>query len=382
MSRPSNAIADEVADDPAERLDRFLTERVAAISASLPASGVPLDATLGDEVRTLEGLSHLRREHLRPEPRKRLHLVRGVFVLTAVIITALVFIPYQPLRAEMDIVCSAVTMQTATPVQLTGLTSLKILQGIEFAPTVFEGAIHLRPPLDVRPRENGSLTLRSITIPSGSRVSIQKMSDEGTWRLNIERTEALATLTLVNAVDVSVPGQLIQPEFGRGRPMTLRAATETARLELDVTPADAASLLVRHNVPITKVAFEEALDEAASENVGLTRGRTSSVIRGTIFNQSLGGRQFTLRTRETVEIEVEHAQVRDIRLESDGLHLNLSASARQLRVGTPGAMQTLNPSYVEWLAEHHALKLAWGAAAWLFAIIVGGMKWWQATDVR
>jgi hypothetical protein len=273
-------------------------------------------------------------------------------------------------------------MTTASALQLTGLTSLKILQAIEFAPTLFEDSIDMRPTLDLRPREKGSLTLSSITIPPGSEVSIQKMADEGTWRLGIKSAEAVVSLTLANGVDVSMAGQRTEAEFGRGRPLTLKAAIDSGRLELDITPANPASFLMRHNVPVTQVTFEESLDEAAPENVGLTRGRTSSVISGVIFNQSLGDRKYTLRPRETVETVIERGQVREVRLESDGVHLNLSASVRHLQVGAPGALQTLNPSYLEWLAEHHALKLAWGSAAWLFALMAGGIKWWQTEEVR
>ena len=62
---------------------------------------------------TLESLSHLRRQHLHTERRKRPHLVRGVFLVTAVSVSALVFIPFEPLRTELDIVCSAVSIRTA-----------------------------------------------------------------------------------------------------------------------------------------------------------------------------------------------------------------------------------------------------------------------------
>ena len=173
----------------------------------------------------------------------------------------------------------------------------------------------------------------------GSRVSVQKMSDENTWRLGIESTEALATLTLVNAVDVAVPGQLIEAEFGRGRPMTLKSRTETGRLEFAILPSDPASFLVRNNIRVTEVGFEEPLDEASPDNIGVTRGRISSVIKGKrSADQSLGGRQVTLRTREMVELDgVESAcWARDRFQLADGLHLNVSSSARRLRVGPVG----------------------------------------------
>ena len=377
-------------DDPAERVDRFLTERLRFVAQKLPEPGLPLDGPLAIEIGVLDDLSRLRREHLRPTPSppKRPYLVRALFLIAVVVITALIFMPLGVVQAEMDVVCSAVTFQVRDTVRLTALSSLKLLQVIGFEPIDLEDPatlqkIPMRPRLEVRPREGGSLTLSPVVVPAGARVSIRKGADANEWHLEVDGAPAKIAATVAHAVTISVEGEApVTIDFGRGSPVALGAAGANAPLELDLTPADAASVLERRNVRITAIAFDEPFEEATSDTGGIVRGHASSIIKGTIFNESLGGRQTSLRNREIVEVDVAEGVVRELRLEPDGVHLNLSASVRELKTGTAGALQTLRPSYLEWLAEYHALKLAWAAGAWIFGLMATGVRWWRASDVH
>jgi hypothetical protein len=107
------------------------------------------------------------------------------------------------------------------------------------------------------------------------------------------------------------------------------------------------------------------------------RGVTSSVLEGSVFNVSLAGRESKLRHRDTLDLDVMNATVRELRLEPGGLRVSLSGDANDVRLGRMDRLQTIRPSYLEWLAEHHALQTAWAAAAWLFALFLGGVKWWH-----
>jgi hypothetical protein len=371
----------------AERFNRFLTSRLEALSARLPQDGLPLDETLAEETRTLESLSNLRREHFRQTPSKSRHLIPVLLVSTAVAITFLIITPLPAVRAELDIACSAITYRTRSVVQLTGLSSLKLLQAIAFAPTQIEEPRNLQtlvlmPPTEFRPTDDGALTLSSVTIPPGTQVSIEQVEEAGTWRLRIANPAATVAATLARSVRVSTTGS--EPatiDFGRGTRVALKASnSKTADLEIHVSPRDVNSLLVRRTIPVTEVSFHELVDEPMADSVGVIRSRSSSVLKGTIFNESLGGRQSALRHREVVDLSLIDGEIRELQLEPAAMHINFSASARELRIGSTGAMRSLRPSYLEWLAENHALKLVWGSAAWLFALVLGGIKWWQQPD--
>src|SRR5262245_22766047 len=238
------------------QLDRFVKERLEAIARRLPPDGAPLDDALGREISTLESLSDLRKEHLMNAAPRRDWGPIVMLLATGAVITVLVFVPLSSVRAEMDILCSGVTFRTEHAVRLTGLSSLKLLQGVALAATQVEEpvdlkTIDLKPPLELRPREARSLTLGSITIPAHASVAIEQTGDPGTWSLRIASPEAIVAATLAGPVDVtSANGGPRTVNFGHGARVTLQAEqTSEPMLEIQITPSDVGSLLVRRTIP-------------------------------------------------------------------------------------------------------------------------------------
>jgi hypothetical protein len=225
------------------------------------------------------------------------------------------------------------------------------------------------------------LTLSSISIPAGAFVSILKTTDADTWRLDIEHKDAGVAATAAGPVLVSGEGATRTMAFGRGSRIDLRAsAGNVPHLGLFVTPQRVETMLAATMIPIDTVAFQEPVQEALSADSGIVRGEASSVLAGSVFNVSLGGKELALRKRDTVDVSIASGQLRELRLEPDGLRVSLTAVAKELRVGRAGGLQTLRPSYLEWLAQRHGLQLAWGAAAWAFGLLLGGAKWWQESQ--
>jgi|RhiMetdeSRZDD1v2_1073273.scaffolds.fasta_scaffold03607_13 hypothetical protein len=388
--RPDPRLAVPV-DVPRERsssVPDFIRHRLNRLSRRLTGDqDVPIDAAAVGEVQFLRDLAWLTKEHAPapPPPKKRL-LIPVLFVVTAVCMTALVVVRLPSIRVDVDVLSSAITMRVATPIQLTGLSRLSLLQASEFRPAEIEDPVTLapvtfQPPIELRPSSTGSLTLSSISIPVGALLSIQATSDPGTWRIAIEHDAAAIGATLAGAVEVSTAGTTKSMSFGRGSLVDLHAgASPSSRLEVQVTPLRVDSLLAGRRIPVSALMFEEAVQEASPGASGIVQGRGSSVLEGSIFNIALAGRETRLRARDAIEMDLASGDLRELRLEPQGLRIGFSGEARELRLGRFGGLQTLRPSYLEWLAEHHALKMAWAAAAWIFALFLGGVKWWQ--DLR
>ena len=375
--------------DPAARVDDFIRHRLDQLSVRLSHDkDQPIDGAAIGEVRFLRDLAWLKKEYGGiPHPQKRRLVIPLLFLGTAAVMTALVVMRLPAIRVDADILASGVTMRVASPIQLTSLSPLSLMQATQFRTTEVEdpssGAVFtLEPPLELRPLDTGSLTLSSISIPDNALLSIQTTSDAGTWRVSIEHDAAAISATAAGRVDVSTGGNQQSIGFGRGHPMTLSAAmSPSSRIEALLTPQRVESLLAARRIPVREVKFEETVQEALSGPYGVAQGRGSSILQGSIFNVALGGREVALRPRDVVDLDLATGDVRELRLETEGVRVSLSAEARELRIGRFGGLQTLRPSYLEWLAEHHALKLAWGAAAWLFALFLGGIRWWQASDI-
>ena len=374
------------AEDGTQDVNAFIRHRLDTLSRRLAVDrDLPIDGAAIGEVQFLRDLAWLSKEHGTPPvaaPKRRL-VIPVLFAVTAVCMTALVFFRLPSIRIDADLLCSALTMRVASPIQLTGLSRLSLLQATEFRPADVEDPITLEPiqfhpPIELRPTGKGSLTLSSIGIPEGALLSIEATSDPGTWRIAIDHDAAAIAATLAGDVDVSTGGTTRVMAFGRGSLVELHAGkSPSARIDVQVSPQQVDSLLAGRRIPISQLLFEEAIQEATTGPFGIVQGRGSSVLEGSIFNVALGGRETRLRLRDALDMDLESGDVREFRLEPRGVRVAFSGVAREVRVGRFGGLQTLRPSYVEWLAEHHALKLAWGGAAWLFALFLGGVKWWQ-----
>jgi hypothetical protein len=382
---PVVEIEPEVPSEGADTVRQFISHRLDRLSRRLVRDkDLPIDAAEVGEVQFLRDLAWLTKEHAGdPPPPKRRLVIPLLIAATVVSVTALVFLRLPSIRVDVDVLCSALTLRVASPIQLTGLSRLSLLQASEFRPAEIENPVTLQPvtflpPIELRPSANGSLTLSSISIPNGALVSIQATSDAGTWRVSIEHDAAAIAATLAGNVEVSTGGTTRSMAFGRGSLVELHAVkSPSARLDVQVTPQRIDSMLAGRRIPVSAVLFEEAVQEATPGAYGIVQGRGSSVLEGSIFNVALGGREAKLRPRDALEIELTSGDVRELRLEPQGLRVSFSGEARELRLGRFGGLQTLRPSYLEWLAEHHALKLAWAGAAWVFALFLGGVRWWQ-----
>lgn len=363
----------------------FIQRRLEALNRRLVDQNLPIDAATLAEVQFLRDLAWLVEEHGKPpvKSRGRRFVVPLLFTLTALCVTALVFVRLPSIRIDADVICSAIMMRVAAPIQLTGLSRLSLLQASAFQPGEIEDPttlepFPLQPPLELKPSTTGSLTLSSVRVPAGALLSIEATADPNTWRVSIDDAAAAIGATLAGQVEVSTGGHTRTLAFGRGGSIELRAGDRpSSRVDALITPQRVESLLAGRRIPIRSLHFEEAVAEAAPGAIGIVQGRGSSVIEGSIFNVALAGRETRLRQRDSVELDLVDGDVRELRLEGKGVRVGLSGVARELQVGRFGGLQTLRPSYLEWIAEHHALKLAWGSAAWVFALFLGGLRWWQ-----
>jgi hypothetical protein len=230
------------------------------------------------------------------------------------------------------------------------------------------------------------LTLSPIALPAGAQVTIQTAGDE-TWQIDISHLglQDRISANLSGPIAVSAAGMNQEVDFSRGVRLELRPSAasppETPRLGLDVRPQSTGAFFSERPINIDKLSFEESGYEAMGD-FGAARYDASSVLAGSVLNQSLGGRKTTLRPRARIDLNVVGGQITGLRLDRAALHLTAVVRAREVMVGFSDALTTLRPSWLEWLAQQHTLQLVWGGAAWLLALLMGGMRWWRKPDIE
>jgi hypothetical protein len=388
---PASGAADPVdATPPGDRIDRFVAGRLQRIAADLPPPDRPLAPDLTREIEALSGLSRLREQHIRKPAPPRATVIPVVLVLTGIIVTLAVFLQVRTIAADVDIKSTAVTFRSVAPVVLTAATPLHRLVANAFAPTEIEEPLDLRrfavvPPVELRPAANGVLMLTPISIPAGATVSIQKAGNE-TWQIDISQLgpEDSMAVNLAGPVAVSTGTLSQQIDFSRGVRLELSPSDATSsrlgRLGFSAGVPGTEAVFSQRPITIDRLAFEESGYEAVGRS-GPARYSASAVLAGTVINQSVGAREMTLRPRTRIDWEVVSGQINGLRIEAGALHVAAAVTARDAAVGFRDEMSSLHPSWLEWIAEHHTLKFVWGSAAWVLAVLIGGIKWWRKADI-
>ncbi len=152
-------------------------------------------------------------------------------------------------------------------------------------------------------------------------------------------------------------------EFRSPRPILLRAGPND--VDLDVTFPAATPSPFSPQLSIRDLSLFR-IDEFTEGNRSLVR-RTSTVLSGMLFLESLNSEERHIRPGEALQFE-----------KSDGnrIALRYRGRVRGMTTGSGEGHRSLMPTYLEWLRARHALSLLWGSALYSFGLIAGALKWW------
>jgi hypothetical protein len=117
------------------------------------------------------------------------------------------------------------------------------------------------------------------------------------------------------------------------------------------------------------------IDEYTTSHQTLVR-RLSTVMSGTLYFESLNGREHRLRPAEMLHFEDAYGEIRTLRSHDDHFTLKFHGYVRGMRSGSSESGRSLMPTYLEWLKARHGLSLFWGTTLYLFGMIVGVLRWW------
>jgi len=110
--------------------------------------------------------------------------------------------------------------------------------------------------------------------------------------------------------------------------------------------------------------------------------RLSTVLGGTVFLESLGGKAYPLRQGEHLDLALESAAISSLSVTPEAIVLRATGRARALSVGSPGnapdsgGNRNLMPRWLEWLTARHEIGLFWGATLYAFGLLLGVLRFW------
>lgn len=223
--------------------------------------------------------------------------------------------------------------------------------------------------------DGGRISLSSAHAEAGTRVWISTAPEQGTAELSMLGDAAKITANLAGNIHISsVSGSGEQRDFGRPRPVDIQASQPNL-LHLTMRLKEASGLTFPSHILISGISFQRV--ENAGKSGLRTPRQASNVLAGTIFNESMNGKQYGLRKGEWLLLDGVDGEIRSMEITEAGISLDYHGQVTDIRVGSSGNQRSLMPNYLEWFGARHSVKMLWGAFIWLSTTLFGVIKWWK-----
>ena len=235
----------------------------------------------------------------------------------------------------------------------------------------------------------GQAWLRSLSLPAGTRLTVQARADSTTLLVESPRSPVIADVELRGATvlrlgDADAPLQrvfahnewlrLIGGAAARAEqpapPMTLSIPLSIPLSVSPSVPLHAAAPMRIDTLRPSSLRFAERRESVATgTEVGAVSSVASSLEGGTL---SLPASGKTVAINGGDWLEVDGLVVERFELSAGvPLLLKLSGSARTLRLRVGEFERSLKPSWLEYVSQHHLVTLLWGSMALLW----GALAW-------
>jgi hypothetical protein len=115
-----------------------------------------------------------------------------------------------------------------------------------------------------------------------------------------------------------------------------------------------------------------------ADNTNTIVRHVSTVLSGTLYFESLGGKEKRLRPGQEIRFESSKGEIRTIDIKDDHIAFAFHGSVRGMTTGGDKNRISLMPTYLEWLSARHGLSLLWGTTLYFFGLIASVLNWWRA----
>lgn len=223
----------------------------------------------------------------------------------------------------------------------------------------------------------GQAWLRSLSLPAGTRLTVQARGDSTTLLVESPRSPVIADVELRGATvlrlgDADAP---LHRVFDHSEWLRLiggaaaRADQPAPPMTLSI-PLHAAAPIRIDTLRPSSLRFAERRESVATgTEVGAVSSVASSLEGGTL---SLPASGKTVAINGGDWLEVDGLVVERFELSAGvPLLLKLSGSARTLRLRVGEFERSLKPSWLEYVSQHHLVTLLWGSMALLW----GALAW-------
>ncbi len=367
--------------DPVREL---LRQQSTALAAKV-AGGESLSA---EEIAALGLLARLIEIRNAIEPPRRNWWAACALASTLVIASLLLFARVPETDVELDLTVSGVRFMLAREQVIAGAMRVSRLgasglSGVQLPPEAEPSArpgqsssaerSAIRLSVDESGKRPGVATLAPLALSAGTAVGLQPLDGPHEYALSIHAPGAAMRADVNGTVNLALAG--LAPwdvEFRSPRPIVLRAGANDVDLSVTFpapTPSPFSPQLSIRDLSLFRI------DEFSEGDRSLVH-RTSTVLSGMLFLESINGEERHIRPGEALQFEKSDGEIRELRLNDNGIGLRYRGRVRGMMTGSGEGLRSLMPTYLEWLRARHGLSLLWGTALYSFGLISGALKWW------
>ena len=355
-----------------DELRELLRRRTQDLIQRAVRLGEPLEDSEVRQVRNLTSLLEIR-ESLRSKtrPRRKWGFLAGFSVLLS-IVSLLLFGRVPSTEIELDAAVYEVAFELADLQELTdglspvalGVTGLEEVRLPRTRDRVAEtldlsgaGVVRIRATGAERA---GQVTLAPLALPAGSRCRLRIAEDPRHLRLTLESDEIDLQLHADGAVELHTAGrEMVELEMSSPRRIVLVPAGRD--VEFDFRFAEP---LRRILLPQLKIAALDLtrIEERATHERTLLRP-TSTLAGGSLYLESLDGRERVVRRGELLRFDVAGGYLRALEVIESPMRLDFHGRVREM---TTGNQRSLMPSYLQYLHRQLGWMLLWGTVFGIF----------------
>jgi len=369
-----------------DRLRNLLNQKAKAASdAVLDSDGCISSSTVG-ALRRLAQLAEICDRAAPPRPPKRwpVALTLGV---TLAMVSILLFARVSETEIELDLMLTEVCFTLPTqqglilPTRLSslGVTGIQHLELPRFrdqharAMSGSDGEdFAIRLSVVTNPHPEGTITLAGLAPPAGSKVRVRHTNVTNEYRVSLNHVNLPLQAGLTGSVRIGLAGSQANVRY-IASPASVRMQPRSDQVDLDLHFAGAPTRAFPPLLTVSELSLFR-VDELTEGGRTLVR-RVSTLLSGTLYFESLGGREFRLRPGEGLQFERCEGEIRALLLQEDHVTMRFHGQVQGMSIGSGIHRRSLMPTYLDWLRASHGLSLLWGSTLYLFGLAVAAMRW-------
>jgi hypothetical protein len=371
-----------------DRLGDLLNKKVRALYNETIKSDGRVSENEFNELERLQRLVEINKTTSFPPRRTRWSVVL-ILGLTLVIVSILFFARVRSTEIQLDLSLSELSFDIpkqqvfADIIQLSalGVSGLKKIElpliGDQKLKTLFGpdnpgSSIQLSQVTDSH--HLGTITLNTMVLDAGSRVWLRPTEIPLQYRLSLKSKEISLKADVNGIVGVGFPG-LPQQRVNFIIPKSILLQGDSDVVDLDISFLNSSKGKFSRQLVIDSLSFFR-IDEHFDPEHSVVR-RASTIFSGTMYFESLGGRERHIRPGEEIDFELSQGEVRTLELQDDRINFSFHGLVGGMTSGVEEHRYNIMPTYLEWLSASHGLTLLWGTTLYFFGLIFSVWRWWR-----